>query len=357
MTPRVGKATSFSRNSQRPGSTTTGRSACLGAAAGSVRFCPIGTRERSGLSPGPTRFDRGRFEKRISRISAYDSRPDNQQKKTARARENAASFQARNAQTVFSARALCKNEHPEPLGSFPWAILQFVFSSRDRSAHLGGNAECRQRSSVTTKDRYNTMSHHIRQARSSLTLAALCLYSGVLGSPALAGDHKHGTSYDLVQGYILQSQAVCTAPAAAVQTTAPTARLASSQSEGNILNLALPTPQVQPSPTVTLQLSPASAQVQTLQLAPAPTQVQTLQLTPAPTQVQTLQLTAAPAQVQTLQLTAAPTQVQTLQLAAAPTQVQTLQLTSQQACVSQCQVATPVQLLIPQHRWCHFFGK
>ncbi len=177
------------------------------------------------------------------------------------------------------------------------------------------------------------MSHHILQARSSLTLAALCLYSGVLGSPAIAGDHIHGTSYNLVQGYILQPQAACTAPAVAVQTTAPTANLASSQSGGNTLSVSAPTAQVQPSPTFSLQLSPA------------------------PAQVQTLQLSAAPAQVQTLQLSAAPAQVQTFHLTAAPVQVQTLQLSSQPACASQCQVATPVQLLIPQHRWCHLFGK
>ncbi|MGA8313160.1 MAG: hypothetical protein WB755_24255 [Terriglobales bacterium] len=45
-----------------------------------------------------------------------------------------------------------------------------------------------------------------RQGRSALLLASLCLASGMLASPALAGGHKHVSKYDLVQGYILQPQ-------------------------------------------------------------------------------------------------------------------------------------------------------
>ena len=237
------------------------------------------------------------------------------------------------------------------------------------------------------------------QGRSALLLASIYLASGMLASPALAGDHKHVSKYDLVQGYILQPQTQVTVPVSPVNpSTTQTTPMASSQSGGSTLNLAPASPQTPALSPVTLQLAPAPAQVQTLQLAPAVAQVQTLQLAPAPVQVQTLQLAPAPVQVQTLQLAPAAAQVQTLQLAPAPVQVQTLQLAPaapvqtlqlapamtqvqalqlapapvqqmtmqlqaqpvsfapQQVCTSQTQLAVPVQLLLPHHKICHLFG-
>jgi hypothetical protein len=60
-------------------------------------------------------------------------RSGTQQATTGWAGENAASFQARNAQSVHSARALCKNDRPEPPGSFPSAILQVALLARPAS--------------------------------------------------------------------------------------------------------------------------------------------------------------------------------------------------------------------------------
>jgi len=70
--------------------------------------------------------------------------------------------------------------------------------------------------------------------------------------------------------------------------------------------------------------------------------------------VQQLQLATSPAPLQTVQL--ATTQVQYVQLQAVQSPI--VSLTAQPAATCQtAMVATPVQLLIPQHRWCHLFGK
>lgn len=188
-----------------------------------------------------------------------------------------------------------------------------------------------------------------RPSRSALLLASLWLGSGMLASPALAGGHKHVSKYDVVQGYIIQPQAQATVPVSLVNTSNQPTPAASSQI-GSTLNLAPSSPQMPAPSPVTLQLAPAAPQIQTLQLAPTALQVQTLQLAPA-VPVQTLQLAPAMTQVQTLQLAPAPVQQVTLQL-----QAPTLSIAPQQVCASQVQVATPAQLLIPHHNFCHLFG-
>jgi hypothetical protein len=169
------------------------------------------------------------------------------------------------------------------------------------------------------------------QKWSSPVLAALGIYLGFGGGTPVQAQHLgHKQAYDVVQGYIVQCQAQ-TQACAPSQTPAPSA-----QNQTTSLAVAPQAPQA-PTQTVTLQLAPAQAPVQTLQLAAAP--------------VQTVQLAAAPVQVQTVQLAAAPVQVQTVQLAAAPVQAHTLQLAAQPI-AAQC--AVPVTLLLPRHR-CHFF--
>ena len=185
--------------------------------------------------------------------------------------------------------------------------------------------------------------------------AALCLCSGIFMRPALAGGHgDHGTKYDLVQGFIIQP--ACTTPSAPAKTPS-TQTTPSAQTPGVAASVPQTTP---PSPP---QLSVAPPQVQlSLTPAPAPAPTVALQMLPA-TPVQTVSLSYAP--VQAVQLAAA-APVQAVQLAAPQVQyvqLQTIQTPAVSLAVQQqvsCQtpvVATPVQLLIPQHRWCHFFGK
>jgi len=182
-----------------------------------------------------------------------------------------------------------------------------------------------------------------------MVCTVLCVGTGTFARPAWAGDHfDHGTKYDLVQGYIMQPACAPSAPAQApAPQTTPSAQMpgvtptAPQITTPATTQVTLAPPQLQlsvtpaPAPTVAVQMVPVTPAQMTL--APAPTvAVQMVPVTPA----QMVPLLVAP--------------VQQLQAA----QLSIVSLTAQPQAICQTPVvATPVQLLIPQHRWCHFFGK
>src|SRR4051794_26813920 len=89
------------------------------------------------------------------------------------------------------------------------------------------------------------------RGRSRALLAAVGLTAGVLSTPAFGGHHEHGTKYRVVQGYIIQNQAV--APAACVPVAPPQAQacpapMVSASPQGSPQYVSSPPPM--PSPSV-----------------------------------------------------------------------------------------------------------
>src|SRR5271157_3834814 len=202
-----------------------------------------------------------------------------------------------------------------------------------------------------------------------MVCTVLCVGTGTFARPAWAGDHfDHGTKYDLVQGYIMQPACAPSAPAQApAPQTTPSAQMpgvtptAPQITTPATTQVTLAPPQLQlsvtpaPAPTVAVQMVPVTPAQMTL--APAPTvAVQMVPVTPA-------QMTLAPAPTVAVQMVPV-TPAQMVPLLVAPVQqlqaaqLSIVSLTAQPQAICQTPVvATPVQLLIPQHRWCHFFGK
>jgi hypothetical protein len=78
-----------------------------------------------------------------------------------------------------------------PLTSRMWAILSRVLLARPAGPCGLGDTGYRWRGLLKRNYRYTAMPQTSRQGRSALLLASLCLASGMLASPALAGGHKH----------------------------------------------------------------------------------------------------------------------------------------------------------------------
>lgn len=209
------------------------------------------------------------------------------------------------------------------------------------------------------------MSGRIVQGWSCVIGTALpVLALATLTGSVQAGHHKHETSYDVVQGYIVQAQS---APAQPTPTPAPQAQATPSAQSVGFPAAQSPAPS-QPAPAQ-FQIAPQAAPTQTMsfQFVQQPAPVQTFQVVtapaPGPAPVQVFQFAAAPAPatVQTVQLASAPvqqvplmtTQVQYVQVPAVASQVVGLAPQVQSVAATGAVVATPVQILIPHQKKCH----
>ncbi len=198
-----------------------------------------------------------------------------------------------------------------------------------------------------------SMSGLFNQGWLRMVCTVLCVGTGTFATPAWAGDHHDcGTKYDLVQGYIIQPACAPSAPAQApAPQTTPSAQTPGVTATAPQITIPATTQVTLAPPQLQLSLAPAPAPTVAVQMVPA-TPVQMVSLAVAP--VQQLQLAISPAPLQTVQLST--TQVQYVYLQAAQAPIVSLTAQPQATCQTAV-VATPVQLLIPQHRWCHFFGR